>query len=103
MTISWRYDKVGRLQPETEWLSLPEGVTPVLVDRDLSEAAQKQRASNIGAETRNQARPYLLRGMVVCVVCGWSSSNKRVLRQEETTHGHHQALGRHLGYRAGAE
>ena len=103
LTISWRYDKVGRLKLETEWLSLPEGVTPALVNRDLWEAAQQQRASNTGAETRNQARPYLLRGMVVCVVCGWSSSNKRVLRQEETTHGHHQALGRHLGYRAGAE
>jgi Recombinase zinc beta ribbon domain len=71
MTISWRYDKVGRLKPATEWLSLPEGVTPaLLVDRDLWEAAQKQRASNTGAETRNQARPYLLRGMVACAVCG---------------------------------
>ena len=70
LTISWRYDKVGRLKPEAEWLSLPEGVTPALVDRDLWEATQKQRASNTGAETRNQARPYLLRGMVVCAVCG---------------------------------
>ena len=70
LTISWRYDKVGRLKPEAEWLSLPEGVTPALVDRDLWEATQKQRASNTGAETSNQARPYLLRGMVVCAVCG---------------------------------
>jgi protein-tyrosine phosphatase len=59
LTISWRYDKVGRLKPEAEWLSLPEGVTPALVDRDLWEATQKQRVSNTGAETRNQARPYL--------------------------------------------
>ena len=48
----WRH-----LETETEWLSLPEGVTPALVDRDLWEAAQKQRASNTGAETRNQAKP----------------------------------------------
>lgn len=59
LTISWRYDKVGRLKPEAEWLSLPEGVTPVLVARALWEATQKQRASHTGAETRNQARPYL--------------------------------------------
>ena len=59
LTISWRYDKVGRLKPEAEWLSLPEGVTPALVDRDLWEATQKQRASNTGAETHHQARPYL--------------------------------------------
>ena len=70
MTISWRYDKVGRLKPETEWLSLPEGVTPALISADLWEAAQQHRARNTGAETRNQARPYLLRGLVVCAVCG---------------------------------
>jgi site-specific DNA recombinase len=70
MTISWRYDKVGRLKPESEWLSLPEGVTPALVGSSLWEAAQKHRTSNTGAQTRNQARPYLLRGMVLCAVCG---------------------------------
>jgi hypothetical protein len=48
----------------------PRGFTPALVDRGLWEATQKQRASNTGAKTRNQARPYLLRGMVVCAVCG---------------------------------
>jgi site-specific DNA recombinase len=68
-TISWRYDKVGRLKPETEWLSLPEGVTPALVSSALWEAAQKSRATNTGAQARNQTRPYLLRGMVVCAVC----------------------------------
>ena len=31
------------------------------------------------------------------------TSNTRVLRQEETADGHQQALGRHLGHRAGAE
>jgi hypothetical protein len=42
----------------------------VLVDRDLWETTQKQCASNTGAEARNQASPYLLRGMVICAVCG---------------------------------
>ena len=70
ITISWRYDHEGRLKPETEWISLPEGVTPALVSPGLWEAAQVRRASNGGAETRNQARPQLLRGLVVCAVCG---------------------------------
>src|SRR5215470_16909308 len=48
LTISWRYDKVGRLKPEAEWLSLPEDVASARVDRDLWEATQKQRASNTG-------------------------------------------------------
>ena len=48
LTISWRYDKVGRLKPEADSL-FPEGVTPARVDRDLWEATQKQRASNTGA------------------------------------------------------
>src|SRR5262245_25140188 len=69
-TISWRYDKVGRVKPETEWLSLPEGVTPALISTDLWERTQQRLASNAGAETRNQTRLYLLRGMVECAVCG---------------------------------
>jgi site-specific DNA recombinase len=70
MTVAWRYDKAGRVKPASEWLSLPAEVTPALVSLDLWEAAQRRRASNTGAETRNQARPSLLRGLVVCAVCG---------------------------------
>ena len=47
---------------------------------------------------RSPPDPYLEAG-----VCGWSSSNTRVLRQEETADGPQQALGRHLGHLAGAE
>ena len=46
----------------------------------------------------SQPDPYL-----DAAVCGWSSSNTRVLRQEETADGPQQALGRHLGHLAGAE
>ena len=38
-----------------------------------------------------------------CTTLGQNSMAKRVLRQEETANGHQQALGRHLGHRAGAE
>ena len=46
----------------------------------------------------SQPDPYL-----ETAVCGWSSSNTRVLRQEEIADGQQQALGRHLGHLAGAE
>jgi hypothetical protein len=46
----------------------------------------------------SQPDPYLY-----AAVCGWSSSNKRMLRQEETADGPQQALGRYLGHFAGAE
>ena len=42
--------------------------------------------------------PYLS-----AAVGGWSLSNTRVLRQEESADGHQQTLGRHLGYLTGAE
>src|SRR5262249_23494048 len=48
----------------------PEGTTPAIVPPELWEAAQARLSTNIGAETRNAARPYLLRGHIVCGVCG---------------------------------
>jgi len=46
----------------------------------------------------SQPDPYL-----EAAVGGWSSSNTRMLRQEETADGPQQALGRYLGHLAGAE
>jgi nucleoside-diphosphate-sugar epimerase len=46
----------------------------------------------------SQPDPYL-----EAAVGGWSSSNTRGLRQEETADGPQQALGRHLDHLAGAE
>ncbi|MCD6057829.1 MAG: Resolvase domain protein, partial [Thermomicrobiales bacterium] len=56
--------------PREEWIGLPDGVTPALVDAATWEAAQQRSTTNRGATTRNQERPQLLRGVVKCVRCG---------------------------------
>src|SRR5829696_3472159 len=56
--------------PREEWIALPDGVTPALVDAATWEAVQQRRATNHGATTRNQERPRLLRGVVRCARCG---------------------------------
>jgi len=71
---AFRYttDAQGRqvLRPEAEWIRLPAGTSPALVSPELWQAAQDRRAANRGADTRNHTRPYLLRGIVHCAVCG---------------------------------
>lgn len=72
---AWRWKRVGKtgarvLRPESEWVRLPEEACPPLVTRELWDAVQQQLASNRGEKTRNAARPYLLRGVVRCAVCG---------------------------------
>jgi site-specific DNA recombinase len=69
-TISWRHTGNWHLRPENEWLRLPETTTPALVPATLWEQAQHRLATNRGAEARNQARPYLLRGRIRCARCG---------------------------------
>jgi site-specific DNA recombinase len=68
-TIEWRHEGLG-IRPEAAWIRLPEGTTPAIVDLADWEGAQERIRSNKGADARNKARPYLLRGMVVCEVCG---------------------------------
>lgn len=53
-----------------EWVELPEGVSPAIVDADLWEKAQAVAARNRTAKSRNAQRPYLLRGRIFCGVCG---------------------------------
>jgi site-specific DNA recombinase len=67
--IEWRYTDGGRLRPETEWMRLPAGKVPPIIPPSLWEAVQKRLETNRGEETRNQARPYLLRGRMECAVC----------------------------------
>jgi site-specific DNA recombinase len=70
LTISWRFNGDGALKPESEWLHLPGDVTPPLVSLALWCAAQERLDSNTGESFRNNDRPYLLRGRVLCAVCG---------------------------------
>lgn len=73
--IAWRWQqnkhRSSSLRPESDWVRLPDAVTPALVSTDLWDAAQRILDSNRAADsTRNENRPYLLRGHVYCAVCG---------------------------------
>lgn len=59
------------IRPESEWIPLPDGVTPPLVTPELWEQAQEViREHQARMLTRNAARFYLLRGLVWCGRCG---------------------------------
>lgn len=73
--MRWRGHKMGnsthvRIKPREEWIPLPDGITPAIVSAELWSAVQQRLAANRGDSTRNEARPYLLRGLMRCVVCG---------------------------------
>ena len=64
-----RWRRVERT-PREEWIALPDGVTPAIVDEATWDAVQQRLSTNRGAATRNQANPRLLRGVVRCARCG---------------------------------
>jgi site-specific DNA recombinase len=68
-TIVWRFWKSGYARPPEDWIRLGDDVTPAIVSEPIWNAAQQRLATNTGAETRNTARPYLLRGHIRCAVC----------------------------------
>lgn len=72
--IAWRRHRAAKgsntMQPGGEQIRLPDGTVPAIVDPSLWEAVQKKLDTNKGESTRNAARPYLLRGLVYCGVCG---------------------------------
>jgi site-specific DNA recombinase len=72
---AWRFKGGTRrfemiVRPREEWIRLPEETTPAIVSPEVWQAVQDRLASNCGDETRNIARPDLLRGRVFCSVCG---------------------------------
>lgn len=72
-TVQWRYQKVKKrmaLRPESECVRLPEGVTPAIVTPEIWQQAQHRLATNKGESRRNETRPYLLRGHILCSECG---------------------------------
>ncbi|MDQ3692782.1 MAG: recombinase family protein [Chloroflexota bacterium] len=75
--VVWRLQstkgKTGRRHVERDpsgWVRLPDGVTPAIVPTALWEAVAKRRSTNTGERTRNETRPYLLRGVAYCGACG---------------------------------
>ncbi len=72
--FAWRYRSTKGRQsadrPAEEWIALSDGVTPAIVAPALWQAVQDRLATNTGEDTRNATRPFLLRGFIVCAVCG---------------------------------
>src|SRR5215213_9715457 len=64
-----RWRRVERTRRE-DWIVLPNGVTPALVDEATWDTVQQRLTTNSGAAARNEARPRLLRGVVRCERCG---------------------------------
>jgi Recombinase/Recombinase zinc beta ribbon domain len=78
-TIVWRWktDPVTKriaVRPDDEQIRLAAGVTPPIVSPETWEQAQLGLIRNRSTKTRNETRPYLLRGLMVCAVCGSSMS-----------------------------
>jgi site-specific DNA recombinase len=67
-------DKRLLRRPREEWVRMPAEVCPAILDSELWERVQRRLATNTGATTRNQQRPYLLRGLIRCSVCGMAMS-----------------------------
>jgi len=55
------------LRPATEWIAVS---VPPLVDEATWQAAQERLAMNARFAQRNSRRTYLLRGLLVCGICG---------------------------------
>ena len=72
-TVVWRYQTVKKRQtfrPDDECIRLPAGVTPAIVTPEVWQRAQERLETNKGEARRNEVRPYLLRGHIVCAECG---------------------------------
>lgn len=75
VTNAWRWRSGGRnktpqLRSQDEWIGLPDGTTPPIVAPDEWQAVQDRLQTQRGAQTRNEVRRYLLRGILVCGTCG---------------------------------
>ena len=68
--VAYRWTVGGKARPVDEWVHLPAGVTPAIVDNATWAKAQSRLDTNKGQSARNEQRPYLLRGLITCDVCG---------------------------------
>jgi site-specific DNA recombinase len=59
--------KDAKVRPEDEWIPIP---VPPLIDEELFRRAQLQLKKNSELSPRRTNRPYLLRRLVECGVCG---------------------------------
>ena len=76
VSIAWRVQSTQKgkrpaMRDQSEWIALPDGLTPAIVSPDLWQAAQDAIRSHLsGVTRRNERRFYLLRGLCWCAICG---------------------------------
>jgi site-specific DNA recombinase len=58
------------LRERSEWIKLPDNVSPGIVSIELWEQANEKLGANRGDFSRNIKNPALLRGFMYCAVCG---------------------------------
>lgn len=58
------------LRDRSEWIKLPDNVSPIIVSKGLWEQANERLGANRGDFSRNIKNPALLRGFMYCAVCG---------------------------------
>jgi len=69
-----RIKNTGRkLRPKEEWIPIP---IPVIIERDVYQAAVAKRETNKVFSERNTKHPYLLRGMLEHLPCGYKMSSE---------------------------
>ena len=78
-----------------EWISIP---VPILVDREIFEAAQAQLREN-QRQMREGARgaSYLLQGLIVCKLCSYAFCGKGISKKAAKGKGRHYAYYRCVG------
>lgn len=83
LTVAGRFKmktrKIKVAQPRDAWTVI-NADGPAIVEPDLWQLANDRLTANRGAFTRNQERPMLLRGRIVCGVCGtviYADADKR--------------------------
>lgn len=74
-TNAWRWrsggpNKSPQVRERDEWITLPIGTTPPIVSTIDWQAVHDRQQQNRGAQTRNTIRQYLLRGLIICGMCG---------------------------------
>lgn len=90
------------VRPPEEWVELPDDITPPIIEKGLWESVQAKLSSNTGERTRNEQKPFLLRGIAFCAVCGqklYPETEKRttrIYRCSSRSYGRKKCTGRRL-------
>lgn len=73
LSFAYRFKRESKQRqitlPEEKWVKLEGDQTPAIVSEELWEIANKRLKENKGAATRNERRPFLLRGRIICPTC----------------------------------